>query len=627
MATEELVLELKGKTNQFERSMASSTKASDALIKSTNKAKGSISKLTPAAKGVAGGLATMAKGVALAATALTTMVTISAKNEQELATLTDTAGKTREEFESLSFAFKQYGVDAKGTADALNDVSERLGEFAAAGTGPFQDFADVMGINKTEARALAEELQFLSGDEAIQRMYTEMEKANVPAAQMSFVMKSMSNDLEYASALFADQGKELNTLTSRYNRMNEQIGITSQQSEDLKDVATSFDLMQTSFSKASTAISATLAPQFEGFFNAVIEIVPKATNAIIDFINQFKDASEINSIKQLNSQIEESEIQIRKLTNARAGAQNIKDNYWSQGEAEKQSIRIKAINEDIAEQTKRIQELKDKKKELEEDDKRRKVEAEEGGSFSGTGGTGETGGAATGDELQSILDRFKSQEQRLLEQYNKEKLILDKQIEDKTERDAALLDLEREYQESLAEIKQEKRDEEAQGIEDLFKVQARIDADNAKSSEKLIKQREKDNASYLSSARKIGDALFEDNKAVRAGLVVADTAQAAMRAFADLGPIAGPIAAGAIALEGQARLEEINSAQKGGGSIGGGGGASFDSQAANQEQQASITGVSTDVSGNVQSFQLEGNGDELIDAIANALTQRRIDGA
>jgi hypothetical protein len=76
----------------------------------------------------------------------------------------------------------------------------------------------------------------------------------------------------------------------------------------------------------------------------------------------------------------------------------------------------------------------------------------------------------------------------------------------------------------------------------------------------------------------LGNETIEDNKALNAGLIVADTAAAAMAAVKASG--GNPAAAIPTLLFGAAQLAANNSAQKGGGSIGGaGGGVSTQSQA------------------------------------------------
>lgn len=271
-------------------------------VDKTNRELGSLSGVATKA---AGTIAAVSAATIAAAGAMTAMVVSSAKSERELSNLSRTAKTTREDFAALSFVFKQYNVDAKGTADAMNDVSERLGEFAAAGTGPFQDFADVMGMTKAQAVSMAAELQKLKPEDAIQRMVKQMEDAGVQGAQMSFVMKSMSNDLEYAANAFANNGKEMKALKKEFRDLNGELVINQKQAEQLAGVATNYEMLTSALGGASSVISASLAPTMNDFFNSIISVVPNATNTIVDFINTFNKAQDIQSISQIDRQMKD----------------------------------------------------------------------------------------------------------------------------------------------------------------------------------------------------------------------------------------------------------------------------------------------------------------------------------
>ena len=80
---------------------------------------------------------------------------------------------------------------------------------------------------------------------------------------------------------------------------------------------------------------------------------------------------------------------------------------------------------------------------------------------------------------------------------------------------------------------------------------------------------------YVGAATSAGDALFQNNKAVKSGLVVVDTASSIMNAMSSLPWPANLAAAASAAAMGAAQLAAVRSASKGGGSTpsAGGGGA------------------------------------------------------
>lgn len=257
-----------------------------------------------------GALKAVAGAATVAAGAVTAFSVASAKSAKELEVHARLAKTSVSEFESLSFAYAQLGIDAKGTADALNDVSERVGEFAAAGTGAFQDFADVMGLDKKAARELASELELLGGDKALRLITKQMDEANITASRQSFVLKSLSNDLETVAGLYDNNASSLNQLTKRYEEANAQLKLTSGQSAQLTELSTSFDLMTKTAGNATRAISSTLAPTMSQFFNDVIQVVPDATNTIIDFLNTFNEAGDIQAIDQIDRQLKDLAVTI-----------------------------------------------------------------------------------------------------------------------------------------------------------------------------------------------------------------------------------------------------------------------------------------------------------------------------
>ena len=157
-----------------------------------------------------------------------------------------------------------------------------------------------MGLTNEAAGAFALTLQEMSPEKAIIKMVDAMEGAGIHGSEMSFVLKSMSNDLELTAKLFRNNGEQLRNLEGAYLSMSENLNLTTQQSEDISELATSFDLLTANMGATSTMVTAALAPTLTTFFNAVIDIVPDATNTIIDFINRLRDVSELSSTAEID---------------------------------------------------------------------------------------------------------------------------------------------------------------------------------------------------------------------------------------------------------------------------------------------------------------------------------------
>jgi len=306
---ESTINELTKALDESRQEAAGLSKRLEDLEKKSQKTQSALSKLTKVAKGVA-------IGISAASVATIAMVKASSNARRETEQLARLVKVSAEEFNALAFATKQYGISAEQIADISKDIADRVGEFSAAGTGTFQDYADVLKLTADEASKTAKEFQFLSGPEVIKRMVAEMEKANIPAAQLTFVLESMGNDLSKLQPLFTNNAAELNRLAGGFRALNSELVITTQQSDELRLVSENFDLMAGTASAASLAISASLAPVLNDLFSDIIKSVPIATQSFIEFINSFKDAENINSIKAIDNQIQLMQVTILELRNS-----------------------------------------------------------------------------------------------------------------------------------------------------------------------------------------------------------------------------------------------------------------------------------------------------------------------
>ena len=618
MSTEKLIVELDANTKKLDSGLDKSNAKLKELDGQTKKSDKSLNSFGKAASVAGGAIVQLSKAAIAVGTALTTMITLTAKGEQELQVFAKTARTTTGDFEALAFAAKSVGLDAKGTADAMNDVNERLAEFGVGdGAGAFDDFAQAMGLTKDEAKAVASELKELSGEDALRELVKQMEEAGTSTADMNFVLKSLSNDLAYASGLFEDNGKELDRLKDRYNEVNKALSITQEEAKGLTNAAESFDLLTESIGNGTKLISAQLAPALDEFFNSVIDVVPEATQAIVDFINSFKDTENISNEQTLTNQIEDQKNAIEGLKGKIIANQNVIDKYYG---STRQNIETqKRLNEELKQEQKELEGIEAQlKKVQEEKEANASTSSLSGGDISATIGTGES----SGDQLQSLLDRFKSEEQLLLEKYENERTIA-------ADNNTLLLELELEYQENLKAIREEARLADLESDQAAFDAMNDLRLDSMKAEGELTKEQEKQNKlktksdqAYLGAAVDIGNAFFEDNKAVKAGLVVVDTAAGISKAFAELPYPAALAASAGIAATGVAQLAAIQSASKGGGSTS----SAVPAEEAPQEAPT-LEAQNTDADGSNQTVTIKfDDSTELGVAFNNAIERSRQDG-
>ena len=155
-----------------------------------------------------------------------------------------------------------------------------------------------------------------------------------------------------------------------------------------------------------------------------------------------------------------------------------------------------------------------------------------------------------------------------------------------------------------------------------------ISWEKLKASEKLSVQ-----SGYVKAASVLGNAFLEDNKAIQAGIIVADTATGIMRAFATSSNIYEAYAnAAVVAATGIAQLANLRSASKGGGNVSdsssSGSSSSSQSQQDFQAQTSSLELTDSSAGGSTQQTITFGSdtGDDLVNAIAEALNKGMSEG-
>ncbi len=290
-------IDIRVNTKKAERNVTALDKDFRALGKSADGAVKFLGKLSKGALAVAA-------AITAATVATIAMVRSSAEARRETEQLARLVGISADKFNALAFATNQYGIDAGRIADISKDVSEKVSEFAAAGTGTFQDYADVMKLTKEQAASTALEFENLSGDKVLGLMVKRMEEAGVSGGRISFALESMGNDATKLIPLLSNNASELTRLTQGFNALNAELSITSEQNKELIRLTETFDLMTGTATSATTAISASLAPAVSDLIKLIAEGIPPATVAITDFINSLKSADDINSIESVTRQIE-----------------------------------------------------------------------------------------------------------------------------------------------------------------------------------------------------------------------------------------------------------------------------------------------------------------------------------
>lgn len=552
------------------------------LSSSSLKAERSTESLTKGLGGAAKAALTVATAAIAASGAITTIAVASAKANRELEQQARLAKMSATQFKALAFATEQYGINADQISDISKDVSDRLGEFATAGTGTFQDFIDVMGMTKAEGVALAKEFQNMTSEQVIGQLVSRMEDAGASANQMTFVLESMGNDLSKLTPLFADNAKELTTLTKSFNDANQAMALTSGQAAQLQSISTSFDLMSSSFGSASSAISATLAPTMNGFFNSIIEVVPNATNTIIDFINTFNDAADIQNVAQIDAQMKSlaDTIENGVAKGYDKMSRNMQENPLD-------FVRVGKYQDAVA----RLNELEQQKVKVLEEQVKKELELKQirsGGVIGGSGTAGVANKASTTVDPKIAATAYLEQlrqsnltEMQLIDTQEQEKLA---QVQ--TYKAQGLID-EQAYQGALSEIQTNavisRAELETRALDEQSKLRDSMRAAELAKEEAIARAKEKVIDDGIVAQRNMTSdlkaTLGEQNDLYKASAIVTatiNTYQSATGAFAAMasipyvGPVLGAIAAGAAITAGLANVAAISGAREQGGSMSGG---------------------------------------------------------
>ena len=135
---------------------------------------------------------------------------------------------------------------------------------------------------------------------------------------------------------------------------------------------------------------------------------------------------------------------------------------------------------------------------------------------------------------------------------------------------------------------------------------------------------------YIKAAGILSNTFLEDNKAINAGLIVADTAVGVMKAIATSSNIYEGFANAAVVVAtGIAQLSSLSSATKGGGSIGGSSPTPSTETPPDFQQDTSTLDISDATAGGSETQTIRfatDSGDDLVDAIAAALNKANSEG-
>jgi hypothetical protein len=536
----------------------------------------------------------------------------------------------------MAFATSTVGIDIEKLGDISKDTREKIGNFTSESKGGFADFATVMKLTTIEATAMAKEFELLSGPDVLQEMVTRMQEAGVSSQEMSFALEGMASDTTNLIPLLLDGGRAMEDLRRAMDGVT--VPLTD---EDLQKLADLDKALNIAAESAKSLTNQTLVDLSDWFINAA--------NAASFFFASLNEGTRADLLTNLLPITEE----IAEIENKLSSASGVEENRL-QRMLDKLIIERKAITEALAD--------------LDATTARPDIQKTEssGNTVSSTGGP-------TADEIekrkQAVIDSFKTEQELLAEKYKSDQELF-------SENKSVLLQLEERYKEDLAELNSDnsldlirdryrseeellqqkferelemigedeelKKERKSQFLNDMAaleqealdkeveakkKADAKISKANEKEKsreDKLKSQSAKRDEQMATDAMRLAGLVFEDNKAISAGVALVNTAQGVTKALS----IQNYAGAAITAAMGAAQISSILSASKGGSSTVSGGSGSAPAQEAFQPETTSLELSDSTASGSQSQTINFGtdSGDDLIDAIAAALNKAKIEG-
>ncbi len=237
---------------------------------------GGFSRLTVAVSSVLGPVSVFAAAVAAATAAAAQMVATTAAQVKQIDVLAERANMNASAFQALAHASKTVNVGMDELSQTIQDVNDRVGEFAGEGSGEltyaFERFLKPAGYT-------IEKLREMSGRDVLQAITAEMQNAGASSNEMTAVLEQVASNASYLLPLLKDNGAALNKLSKEANDMG--LIISNENVEQAKEFDRQWKLLggQVTNFKNIIAIGATPAIQeFVSWAQAGVKWLDKLFN-------------------------------------------------------------------------------------------------------------------------------------------------------------------------------------------------------------------------------------------------------------------------------------------------------------------------------------------------------------
>ena len=609
---EKLIVELDAKVDGYMAKMDKAQKTSTTFGMATTKVGSALGGITSAAK-------TAAVGILAAQAAMTAAALASAKYGKEIQSAATLTKVSVEEMQALSAATNSVGIGMEKLSDISKDTSEKVGEFLTSGGGGFQDFADAMEMSEQQALDTAKSFEGMAGPDVLQAMVSQMEAAGVSSDKMSFALEGMASDTTSLLPLLRDGGKAMKQLKDEFTATS--VVLSNTDIEKLNEMSSNFTALGSTFQGTMGKFSVEYAEQF----NSIIDITQQglkvvgdefASGAFTDRLNSFYTAFTGSWAEVMGDNIDvfdDFSGDAGDVINALAEgwldfALTLPINFAIAGKTIKEIFAdiLDSIQIALAETNLLVNQALD---------------------FVGGGDVG-SAQLALDNILAETDARDVAHEAEITQLSESKEAILEKF---RAEQEAATV--KRENYSADSEIRMEIAKNEEKVEQKRLSGIIKGDTQETVSSASKAKGIAKAKSDMTKNAMILNEQLFNNNKAIGAGIIVAETAQNVVTSVKNSGGIPWGLPAGAAAAAmGVAQLSALKSASKGGGGISTPSGGSTITNTPPQdsfEQETTSLELSDSSATSSNTMKIEfvnSTGDDIIDSIAQGLNNAQREG-
>lgn len=533
---------------------------------STEKELGNVdgkSKSLSKSLGKVGGVAT-ATATAIATVTAASIAAASALAKQVVATdnLARVSGLALDQFEATAFAASQYGLSVEKIGDSFKDVSERIGEFIASGSGPLQDFADVLGLTAEETLNFAKEIQGLSGRDALIRLVSELENAGKSTEEISFALEGLSSDLTLLLPLLSNNASELTRLEQALSGLT--VPLDEEDIRVFRDLSEAVDLAKGSSQSLLEQAILPLIPSFTELTEAVAQFIASLNEGTeAQLSSELVDLTERS--KELEESIKANETAWGRLTNVATFEST--DTGFLQAELEQVNAQITETREKLSELRTSTSGLIDTSKPLElAITPKISTPSIDSGLSTGEQNILGVNQEQIDAQVELIRKATLGQEELLAESLERRQELIAQSSLSEEEQTNLLIEVYADYYSELDALSEGSADKRIKEEERVARQKAKIDRQIRKDGLDALGQTTDDLKTAFGEQSAIFKATATTNAIVKT-YEAANSAYAALAPIPVVGPGLGAAAAGAAIAAGLANVAKINSARAQGGQV------------------------------------------------------------